>query len=124
LFIDRQGNIKVSLPWVLKLIIETKDLNPGLNKIRFKLISNYSPPVIDIYELRFDLPEITKDKSDGFVKSHISSCRTWSGIQNVLKSLDSGFRRNDEKLIFRLFTNSSKLFQTVRIQNPLFFLGK
>ena len=32
-----------------------------------------------------------------------------SGIQNVLKSLDSGFRRNDKELIFWLFTNSSIL---------------
>ena len=64
-------------------------------------------------------------KFDGLVKSPISSYRTpnqvegrlWSGIQNLLKLLDSGsligvrdkLRRNDKKLNFRLFTNSSNL---------------
>ena len=46
---------------------------------------------------------------DGAANSPNSSCRTWSGIQNIMKSLDSGFRRNDNKLIFWLFTNSSTI---------------
>jgi hypothetical protein len=31
------------------------------------------------------------------------SCRTWSGIQNLLKSLDSGLRRNDALKEFQIF---------------------
>jgi len=33
----------------------------------------------------------------------MSSCRTRSGIQNLLKLLDSGLRRNDEKGIILTF---------------------
>jgi hypothetical protein len=46
---------------------------------------------------------------DGVVKSPDSVIPAKAGIYNVLKLLDSGFRRNDEKGIFRLFTGSSTL---------------
>ena len=44
---------------------------------------------------------------DGLVKSLFSVSPANAGVQKLLKLLDSGVRRNDNKLNFRLFTNSS-----------------
>ena len=37
------------------------------------------------------------------INAPFPSCRTRSGIQKVLKELDSGFRRNDDLFGYRLF---------------------
>jgi len=43
-----------------------------------------------------------------------------SGIHNLLKLLDSGFRRNDKKLNFGLFTISSNLGFYALLLEPYF----
>ncbi len=48
-------------------------------------------------------------KIDGLVKSPNLSWRTWSGIQNILKSLDSGLRRNDALKEFQTFYETIKV---------------
>ena len=56
---------------------------------------------------RFSMLE--KPKVDGLVKSLNSVAPVKAEVQKLLKWLDSGFRRNDNKLIIWLFTDSSRL---------------
>jgi hypothetical protein len=56
---------------------------------------------------------------DGLVKSPTSVTPVKTGVQNLLNSLDSGFRRNDEKRTKQTFYETINIDEVVKIQNRL-----